>query len=313
MPYLYTVERKISINIIVFVLIAIFGIFGFVSIFLSNYIQKKRLKSIYDYMAIEDYNNASFIFNDLLSKHPLDKTILITGIDLYYDMILRSGNKDIIIPASENITKYAKQILLTSKFVKNKYLIYQRLGYGYQMMGKSYYLDSYDAYTKAIKNGDTRVTTAIELSKICYEIGYYKEAINLLENVLEEQIKENPNSIANIELYYELANSYSGNKDYTKAIQTLSSIEGKFNGNIILEAKVYAKLGELYLRQGLYKESEFFYKKALLLDEKNPELYYSIGTLYTRIKRLSEAVYMFREALKIDNSYTPAREALRRL
>ncbi|HJH55685.1 MAG TPA: tetratricopeptide repeat protein, partial [Brachyspira hyodysenteriae] len=65
--------------------------------------------------------------------------------------------------------------------------------------------------------------------------------------------------------------------------------------------------------QGLYKESEFFYKKALEIDEKNPDLYYSIGTLYLETKRRNEAVKMFREAIKIDNSYKPARDTLRRL
>lgn len=313
MPYLYNVEKKISIHIIVITLITAITIISIAYLFTSNYIEKKRLKSIYDYMALEDYDNASFLFNDLYAKKPLNKNILITGIDLYYDILIRSDKKDIIVNASENIIRYSKQLLLTYKFIKNKNIVYQRLAYSYQKLGKSYYIDSYNSYINAINDGDNRVSTAIELSKICYDIGLFEEAIKYLEDAIERELKENSEKFINMELYYELANAYEGNKDYTKAIQILSSIDGKFNNNIMLESRTYFKLGDLYFRQGLYKESEFFYKKALDIDDKNPDLYYSIGTLYLETKRRNEAIKMFREAIKIDNSYKPARDTLRRL
>ncbi|MEI0563147.1 tetratricopeptide repeat protein [Brachyspira pulli] len=313
MPYLYNVEKRISIHIIIITLIAVLSIIAVAYLFTSNYIEKKRLKSIYDYMALEDYDNASFIFSDLYAKRPLNKNILVTGIDLYYDILIRSDKNDIIRLASENIIRYAKQLLLTGKFVKNKRVIYQRLGYSYQRLGKAYYIDSYNSYINAINDGDNRISTTIELSKVCYEIGLYKDAIKYLESAIDREIRENSEEFINMELYYELANAYEGDKDYTKAIQILSSMDGKFKGNSILEAKTYFKLGDLYYRQGLYKESEFFYKKTLEIDDKNPDLYYSIGTLYLENKRRNEAIKMFREALKIDNSYKPARDILRRL
>ncbi len=307
MPYFYNVEKKIGANIVILTLIGIISFSVCIYLFISNYIQKKRLKSIYDYMLVKDYDNASFVFKDMHNKNPLDKNILMTGIDLYYDVIINGINENIIISSCENIIKYARQILITGKFLKNKYNIYQRLAFSYQKLGSSYYDDSYDSYIKALENGDNRVSTVIELSKVCYNIGLYKEAINYLENIIKNQ------NITNIELYYELANAYEGNKDYTKSIQTLSYITDKFNGNIDIELKTYFKLGNLYFRQGLYKESEFFYKKALEMDDKNPNLYYSIGILYRQDKRRKEAINMFREALKIDNSYKPAIDALRRL
>ncbi|ACN83814.1 tetratricopeptide repeat protein [Brachyspira hyodysenteriae] len=313
MPYLYNVEKKISIHIIVITLIAAITVIGTAYLFTSNYIEKKRLKSIYNYMESEDYNNASFLFNDLYSKRPLNKNILITGIDLYYDILIRSDKKEIIVNASENIIRYANQLLLSFKFIKNKNIIHQRLAYSYQRLGQAYYIDSYNSYIDAINEGDNRTSTAIELSKICYEIGLFKDAVKYLENAIDRELRINTDKFINMELYYELANAYEGDKDYTKAIQILSSMDGKFNNNIILESKTYFKLGNLYYRQGLYKESEFFYKKALEIDEKNPDLYYSIGTLYLETKRRNEAVKMFREAIKIDNSYKPARDTLRRL
>ena len=313
MPYLYNVERKISFKIIIVTLTTISLVILFTYTFLSNFIEKKRLKSIYDYMALEDYNNASFIFHDLLSKNPVNKNILIAGIDLYYDMLIRSEDNNIIMLSSKNIIKYSKQVLLTSKFIKNKYLIHKRLADAYQTLGASYYKDAYISYLDAINSGDDRVSTIVELSKVSYEIGHYKEAIGYLEKILKIQTKQNPNADINTILNYELANAYAGNKDYTRAIQILTSLQGKFNNNKKLEFKTYFKLGDLYFIQGLYQESEFFYKKALLIDAKNAELYYSIGKLYTKIKKPSDAYYMFREALKIDNSYKPTRDAVRRL
>ena len=312
MPYLYNVEKKISIHIVVITLITAVTVISAAYLFTSSYIEKKRLKSIYDYMESEDYNNASFLFNDLYSKRPLNKNILITGIDLYYDILIRSDKKEIIISASENIIRYANQLLLSFKFIKNKNIIHQRLAYSYQRLGTAYYTDSYNSYIEAIKEGDNRTSTAIELSKICYEIGLFKDAVKYLEDAIDRELKINSGKFINMELYYELANAYEGDKDYTKAIQILSSMNS-FNNNTDLESKTYFKLGNLYYRQGLYKESEFFYKKALDIDEKNPDLYYSIGALYLETKRRNEAVKMFREAIKIDNSYKPARDTLRRL
>ena len=307
MAYLYNVEGKISAKIVIGVLIGVIAASSVGYFSISNYIQKKRMKSIYDYILTKDYDNASFIFMDMHNKKPFDKKILMTGIDLYYDILLNSQNEKVAVSSCENIIKYALQLLITSRFLNNKHLIYQKLAYGYQKLGNSYYIDSYNAYVKALENGDKRISTTIELSKICYEIGLYKEAIVYLENILENQAS------TNIELYYELANAYEGNKDYTKAIQTLSYITDKFNGNNKIEYDTYFKLGNLYFRQGLYTESEFFYKKALDMDDKNPNLYYSIGVLYRQNRRRAEAISMFRESLKIDNSYKPAIDALRRL
>ena len=307
MAYLYNVEGKISAKIVIGVLIGVIAASSFGYFSISNYIQKKRMKSIYDYIMAKDYDNASFIFMDMHNKKPFDKKILTAGIDLYYDILINSKDEKASISSCENIIKYALQLLITSRFLNNKYLIYQRLAYGYQKLGNSYYIDSYNAYAKALENGDKRASTVIELAKICYQIGLYKEAIIHLENILQNQNSQN------IELYYELANAYEGNKDYTKAIHTLSFITDKFNGNNKIEYDTYFKLGDLYFRQGLYTESEFFYKKALDMDDKNPNLYYSIGILYRQDKRRSEAISMFREALKIDGSYKPAIDALRRL
>lgn len=313
MPHLYIVEKKIKLHIIIISIIVVVIFVTLLTFFMYNYIQMKRLSSIYDYMAIGDYSNASFIFNDLYEKYPLDKNILKTGVDLYYDMLIRSDKKSTIISSSENIAKYGRQLLLIHPFVKKKHILYQRLALSYQKLGASYYPNSYDAYIKAIENGDNRITTTIDLARVCYEIGKYSDAIKYLEDSVKKESEISSGGAFNILLYYELANAYAANKDYTRAIQILSSLDGKPNNDIMLESKIYYRLGNLYFNQGLYKESEFFYKKALRIDGKNPDIYYSMGVLYRTMKKKIDAINMFREAVKIDNTYSAAKEALRRL
>ena len=65
MPYFYNVEKKIGANIVILTLIGIISFSVCIYLFISNYIQKKRLKSIYDYMLVKDYDNASFVFKDM--------------------------------------------------------------------------------------------------------------------------------------------------------------------------------------------------------------------------------------------------------
>ena len=54
MPYFYNVEKKIGANIVILTLIGIISFSVCIYLFISNYIQKKRLKSIYDYMLVKD-------------------------------------------------------------------------------------------------------------------------------------------------------------------------------------------------------------------------------------------------------------------
>lgn len=313
MPHLYIVEKKIKLHIIIISIVFVVILISILTFFTYNYIQKKRLSSVYDYMAVGDYSNASFIFDNLYEKYPLDENILKTGVDLYYDMLIRTDKKSVEISSSENIIKYGKILLLTHPLVKKKNLLYQRLGFSYQKLGISYYPDSYNSYVKAIEEGDERIATIIDLAKVCYDIGKYSDAIKYLEDSLKKISDDNLESSYNVPIYYELANAYAANKDYTRAIQILSSLDGKPSEDMELKFQIYYKLGDLYFIQGLYKESEFFYKKALEIDEKNPNIYYSIGILYRTMKKRTDAINMFREAIKIDGTYNAAKEALRRL
>jgi tetratricopeptide (TPR) repeat protein len=311
MPYLYVVEKKIKlraiiISLIVFVIVSVLGIF-----WALNYIQKRRLSSVYDYISLSDYDNASFIFTKLYNQNPLNGVILKTGVDLYYDILIRGDDLSMLQAASENVVMFTKQLFMINSFTSKKWLFYQRLGYSYSILGKPYYHDAYNAYIKAIEEGDKRSTTVINLAKICYNIGYFEDAVFYLEHSVLEA--SNDGESFNINLRYELANAYEGNKEYSKAIELLSNLENLRIDDTVLSYNIYSKLGGLYLRQGLFKESEFFYKKAQVLNAKSPDIYYSIGFLYQKMNKRKEAISMYREALKFDRNHKLANEALRRL
>lgn len=326
MPYLYTVEKKINphVIIVVFVVFSVIAVSSFFIIY--NYIQGKRLSSIYNYMDLGDYGNASFIFTDLYTDYPVDEAVIKAGIDLYYDILVRSSNddeyaalktpsvyndRDALIDASEKVAIYSKQLLLLHPNSRNIWLIYQRLGTAYKNLGFSYYNEAYRAYISAIEAGDLRSDTVINLANICYGIGYYDDAILYLENAIKSE--GNDGREFQIKLYYELSNAYEGSKNYTKAIQLLTSLEKEKIDDTILYYNINSKLGGLYLRQGIYNESEFFYRRAMEIDSQNPDVYYNMGLLYQTIGKRSDAIYMYREALAVNSGHVLAREALRRL
>lgn len=311
MPYIYTVEKKINFRILIILFLILVAIV-FASFFLVyNYIQRKKVDSIYDYMSLSDYGNASFIFTDLYSDYPVDEAVVEAGVDLYYDILVRSTDRDTLIDASEKVIVYSKQLLLLYPKSERVWLIYQRLGAAYKNIGSLYYNESYSAYVKAIEMGDKRSSTVIDLANICYAIGHYDEAILHLENAIKSEGNEGKDF--QMRLYYELADAYEGGKDYIKAIQVLSGLEDREINDNVLRYNINSKLGDLYLRQGLYSESEFFYRRAMAMNEQNPDIYYNIGNLYQTMNRRSDAAYMYRGALEVDKNHVLAIEALRRL
>lgn len=313
MPHFYRVQKKIKLHILLIfvIVISIASVSSF--IFISTYIQKKRLRSVYDYISGGDYDNASFVFISLYNKYPLDANVLKSGIDLYYDILLRNtDNTTVVKLAGENITSYTKQLLLIHPNIEKKWLLYQRLGASLKELGITYCYDAYDAYKSALSYGDKRTSTLVEMASVCYKIGRYGEAVTYLEKAVEEDTKDNNRTLPDKNMSFELALAYEANKDYNKSIEQLNILSKDIKSDDIFLSKVYNKLGDLYFRQGLYTDSEINYKKALNIDEKNPKIYYNVGVLYRTLNRRREALVMFREALKIDRTYKEAQEALRR-
>ena len=305
----YRVEKKINPRMF-FVIVFIICFITSVSIFfIYEHIQSEKLSVFYDYVSSGDYENASFIFRILYEKEPFNYAILRAGIDLYYEILVRSDSDEFIFIASERVIIYSKQLLLSSTRAKRDYRIYQKLGYAYRSMGSGYYNEAYNAYKKAMVYRDKRVQTRIDLASVCYDLGFYDEAIVYYNIAKKSSNLEISDAIFSKEFDYQLAISYYANNDTVEALDILLVLFDD-DADINIRYKSSLSLANIYRDSGLYDESKFYYNKALEIDAKNAEVYYNMGLFYNKMKKSSDARKMFKTALSIDKSHKPSIEAL---
>ncbi len=308
----YKVEKKINSKIL-FLIILVVSLTTFFSVYLVyDHIDRKRFSTFYNYVSASDYDNASFVFRTMYEKKPFDYNVLLAGIDLYYKILI-DGIDDQFVPISaEHVIVYSKQILLSSFRAERDYRIYRRLAHAYQAMGSSYYDEAYKAYKKAIVHKDDRIETKIALASICYDIGYYGEAIVYYNMAKKESSLINSAYTFSKNDNYNLALCYYANNNSLESIEILMSLFSDKSSSADILYKSSKSLADVYKDNGLYNESIFYYTEALKIDNSinAAEMYYNIGVLYSRIGRSVDANKMFRESLKVDNSYAPARRIL---
>lgn len=309
MPQEYRVEKKINPKIF-FVIVFIVCVITSISVFfVYEHIQNEKLLAFYDYVSSGDYDNASFVFRVLYEKEPFNYNILRAGIDLYYEILVRSDSDEFMFIAAERVIIYTKQILLSSIRAKRDYRIYQKLAYAYKSMGSGYYDESYNAYKKSLVYRDERIQTKIELASICYDLGFYDEAVVYYDIAKQSSKLEGADVLFTKEFEYQLAMSYYANNNTVKALDILLVLfDDALNTDI--RHKSSLSLANIYRDSGLYNESKFYYDKTLEIDVKNPEVYYNMGVFYDILKKKTDAYRMYRTALSIDNSHEPSLEAL---
>lgn len=308
----YVVEKKINIKILSIVFILISAIFIIIAFFVHENIQKRKIVTIYDYIAINDYDNASFIFRTLYEKEPFNASVLKAGIDLYYEILVRSDSKSFVELASERVVSYGKQLMLVSVRAKYNYIIHQKIASSFETMGPSYYYEAYNSYRQAISLGDKRTSAKIRLATVCANLKKYDEAIVYYNLARNERKPANIDIEFTDDIKYKLGVTYEAIGDILSAIKLVREVfDSKKNDKLYLSACL--KLAELYKKQELTESVIFYYKKALEVDAKNPNLYYNIGVIYQNDKKIVDAKKMFNEALQIDKKHAPSQNALKRL
>lgn len=300
----YIVEKKINIQIISIISVFILVAFGLLFAYFISDIQKHKIKALEQYISEEDFENASFVFNKLYEDEPLNKAVLFTGVKLYL-MKMLSESTIKREESAEYLIRYAKQLLRVSLSPKRNSYVYYALAVAYQNRGEGFYIDAYRAYGNAVSLGRKDIETRIRYGKVAYLIGDYKTAIN----TWEECTKENQNAVSK-EICYLLGLAYEKSGNYSRAISYLRALNSEESQPLAFDINL--SLGNLYRRQGLYAESEFFYKKASQIDDKNPEVYYNLGMLYKIVGRRKEAIKNFRLAWK-SSKYEPALNELLRM
>ncbi len=306
----YKVEKKINSKIL-FLIVSAISLVTILSVLaVYNHIDKKRFLTFYNYVSADDYDNASFIFRTMYEKKPFDYNVLLAGIDLYYQILIDGIDEQFTPISAEHVIIYSKQILLSSVRAERDYRVYRRLAHAYQLMGTSYYDEAYKAYKKAIIYKDDKIETKIALASICYDIGYYDEAIVYYNMAKRES--ELLDSTYTFTKYddYRLALCYYASNNNLETLEILMSLFSDKTSSADILYKSSRTLADVYKDNGLYDESILYYSEALKIDNSNPELYYNIGVLYSRLGRSADANRMYREALKVNNSYAPARRVL---
>jgi len=68
----------------------------------------------------------------------------------------------------------------------------------------------------------------------------------------------------------------------------------------VREIDVLIKNGKIKLEEGKFEDALEFFEQALLLDQKNPELWNNKGVALRSIGRYDEAIDCFNKSLQID-------------
>jgi tetratricopeptide (TPR) repeat protein len=106
---------------------------------------------------------------------------------------------------------------------------------------------------------------------------------------------------------YKLAIQFSPGRQNAIALKLLNSV-----GNAQKEfvEKKYTQVGiEAQIRKD-YPAAEDFFKRALQIDPKNPELWSHLGSLYREMKQPTNAIRCYQEALKFEPNNAGAKQSI---
>jgi protein O-GlcNAc transferase len=73
------------------------------------------------------------------------------------------------------------------------------------------------------------------------------------------------------------------------------------------------ELGEFYIISQKYNEAIKIFRKAEIVHNLDPKLYYDLGVAYEALNERDKAITSFRQALSLDAKYTAAQEHLAKL
>ncbi|MFH0925771.1 MAG: tetratricopeptide repeat protein [bacterium] len=102
-------------------------------------------------------------------------------------------------------------------------------------------------------------------------------------------------------LYYQLAMLYLKKGDNKKTLQHLNEAT-KNNPDIKLKLMVYKQQGFINYKEGCYLDAREVMKQALLLDNKDADIYTSLGEISIKLNAYTEAINYFKKSLTINDS-----------
>ena len=122
----------------------------------------------------------------------------------------------------------------------------------------------------------------------------FEIAIKNIKKIIELEKNQNPISIFNLGLAYDLS------KNYSKAIETYKIIE---DNNFKEKKLLFNNLGSCYLANNSLLESTKYYLKAFELDQSDKRIINNLALLYLKIGDLNQSNYYLQKAELIDSEF----------
>lgn len=105
-----------------------------------------------------------------------------------------------------------------------------------------------------------------------------------------------------IEANFLLAVAYEKNNDYKKSINQYKLTNKLKKGSLI-----YSRIGNLYIKINKYTLASINFKKALELNNENPEIHNNFGLLLVLNNEENKALYHFKKAMDLNSKYMDAK------
>ena len=167
---------------------------------------------------------------------------------------------------------------------------------------------------KIFKIGFWKYSYVIYRTSNLIEKGYFKQAIDILENYL------NTKEFITETIYYWLGSAYLGNKSFELAEKSLRvSIENQSDDDVY-KANTYYLLGLVFYEEEKYDKSIIPLKKAISIKEtlrsgrdvviSLSNLYLLLGKSYFRTDDKENAIQSYKRGLEIDNDNIEIKNAL---
>lgn len=175
---------------------------------------------------------------------------------------------------------------------------------GYQLAGLSFYgIGKYDnaivQFDKAMNlfNGDYVSKTYKGFSLV--KQGSLKKAVKCLEDAMSMN-EDYPDSRIGMGFALLKQKQYKKSKMYMKKAMSLCADN---------DPEVYKRMADIYMGEGMYKDSAFVYRKFLEIEDSNPEMFFRLGKVYDVMKS-KRAETAFSSAVELDKKNPKYKEAL---
>ncbi|MGE5411363.1 MAG: tetratricopeptide repeat protein [Clostridiales bacterium] len=159
-----------------------------------------------------------------------------------------------------------------------------------------------ETFQKGKSTDEDDATNIIGLGMVKLAKGDTAGAWKDFEEALDKTDKKNVDNLIYIAESYVLTDA----KNYNRAIDLLNKAANKSKKN----SRVYATLGDIYMKQSNGSQAISNYRTAIDYDKKYLKAYVGIAQIYIKIKNYEDAEYNIEKALKADSTYAPAYRVL---